>query len=125
MAKQKSRNTQQTQEANRMRIVEFLKKKKGTQKEASEIFAVTERAVNAIWSRYKNGGKRALASKKRGVREGKKINGKQVAEVCRMIKDKLPDQLKLPFGLWTREAVGQLIFDRYGIELSRWQVGRY
>ena len=42
-----------------------------------------------------------------------------------MIKDKLPDQLKLAYGLWTREAVAQLIFNRYGIELSRWQVGRY
>jgi hypothetical protein len=42
-----------------------------------------------------------------------------------LIKDKLPDQLKLSFGLWTREAVQQLILDRFGIELSRWQVGRY
>lgn len=125
MAKKKSRNTQQTQETNRIRIAEFLKKKKGTQKEASEIFGITERAVNGIWFRYKTGGKRALASKKRGVREGKKINGKQVAEVCRLIKDKMPDQLKLPYGLWTREAVQQLISVRYGIELSRWQVGRY
>jgi transposase len=125
MAKQKNRNTQQTQETNRMRIAEFLKKKRGTQKEASEIFSITERAVNAIWSRYKIGGKRALASKKRGVREGKKINGKQAAEVRRLIKDKMPDQLKLPYGLWTREAVQQLISDRYGVELSRWQIGRY
>ena len=37
----------------------------------------------------------------------------------------MPDQLKLAYGLWTREAVQQLILDRYGIELSRWQVGRY
>lgn len=42
-----------------------------------------------------------------------------------MIKDKLPDQLKLPFGLWTREVVQGLIQRRFGIELSRWQVGRY
>lgn len=37
----------------------------------------------------------------------------------------MPDQLKLPFGLWTREAVQQLIQNKYEIELSRWQVGRY
>lgn len=37
----------------------------------------------------------------------------------------MPDQLKLPYGLWTREAVQQLILDRYSIRLSRWQVGRY
>jgi len=42
-----------------------------------------------------------------------------------MIKDKMPDQLQLPSGLWTREAVQQLILNRFGIELSRWQVGRY
>ncbi|NIM35273.1 MAG: hypothetical protein GTN67_07735 [Hydrotalea flava] len=56
---------------------------------------------------------------------GKKITGKQAAEVGQLIKEKLPDQLKLPFGLWTREAVQQLLLDRYRIELSRWQVGRY
>lgn len=33
--------------------------------------------------------------------------------------------MKLPFSLWTREAVQQLIVERFGIELSRWQVGRY
>jgi transposase len=125
MAKQKKRNTQQTQEAIRIRIVEFLKKEKGTQKEASEIFGVTQRAVNGIWAKYKKGGKRILVSKKRGVREGKKVNGKQAAEVRRLVKDKLPDQLKLPYGLWTREAVQQLILNLYGIPLSRWQVGRY
>jgi hypothetical protein len=37
----------------------------------------------------------------------------------------MPDQLKLPFGLWTREAVQRLIADRFGIILSHWQVGRY
>jgi transposase len=42
-----------------------------------------------------------------------------------LIKDKLPDQLKLSFGLCTREAVQQLMLIRYGIELSHWQVGRY
>ena len=53
------------------------------------------------------------------------LNGKQSAEVRRLVKDKLPDQLKLSFSLWTTEAVQQLIADRYDIELSRWQVGRY
>lgn len=68
---------------------------------------------------------RGISSRKRGVREGKKISGVQAAEVRRLIKDKMPDQLKLPYGLWTREAVQQLILDRYSIRLSRWQVGRY
>jgi transposase len=43
----------------------------------------------------------------------------------RLISDRCPDQLKLPFALWTREAVGQLIEERYGVQLSISTVGRY
>ena len=109
----------------REQVVDFLKKKKGTQNQASEIFGLSQSGVEKIWRKYKNEGRRGIGEKKRGVQGGKKINGKQSAEVRQLIKDKLPDQLKLPFGLWTREAVQQLILNRYGIELSRWQVGRY
>ncbi len=121
----KERGSAEVQEAVRLKVVNYLKKKMGTQKQASEIFGLSIRSVNRIWARYKEGGSRLLTSKKRGVQGGKKINGKQAAEVRQLIKDKLPDQLKLAYGLWTREAVAQLIFNRYGIELSRWQVGRY
>lgn len=121
----KKRGKKEAQEAIRIRVVDYLKKRLGTQKQCAEIFGLTERSINRIWNRYKEEGKRGLASKKRGVKGGKKIKGKQAAEVRNLIKDKQPEQLKLPYGLWTREAVQQLIWDRYGIELSRWQVGRY
>jgi transposase len=113
------------QAAIREQVVHYLKKHLGTQLQASEAFGITQRAVNKIWRLYKTGGLRAIKEKKRGVQGGKKINGKQSAEVRQLITDKMPDQLKLPFGLWTREAVQRLILEKYGIELSRWQVGRY
>ncbi len=119
------RGTQQSQETKRRLVVDYLKRKKGTHKEASELFQLSKSAVDKIWTRYKAKGIRSIESKKRGVQGGKKITGKQAAEVRQLVKDKLPDQLKLPFGLWTREAVQQLIERKYGIELSRWQVGRY
>lgn len=122
---QKKRGSQEVQEATRLKVCNYLKKNLGTQKQASEIFGLSIRSVNRIWSNYKLKGSRGLISKKRGVQGGKKINGIQAAEVRRLIKDRMPDQLKLSFGLWTREAVQQLIHDKYGIELSRWQVGRY
>jgi transposase len=122
---QNQRGTKDSQETKRLLVVDYLKKKKGTHRQAAEIFHLSKSAVDKIWTRYKQVGSSGLKSKKRGVQGGKKINGKQAAEVHRLIKDKLPDQLKLPFGLWTREAVQQLMFNRYGIELSRWQVGRY
>lgn len=123
--KTKKRHSEQAQELIRFRVAEYLRGKKGAQKECAAIFGLTEMAVNRIWAKYKEGGKQALRSKKRGVREGKKLKKEQAYQIRQLIKDKLPDQLKLPFGLWTREAVQQLIMSKYGVELSRWQVGRY
>ena len=123
--KVKRRKNKDAQEETRFRVAAYLRKKLGTQKQASEIFGITERSVNKIWSQYKQGGKRALYSKKRGVQGGKKLKKEQAYKVRQLIKEKLPDQLKLPFGLWTREAVQQLILNKFDIELSRWQVGRY
>lgn len=119
------RGSKQSQETKRLLVVEFLNKQRGTQKQAAEYFNLNERTIRRIWQQFKAKGKRGITAKKRGVRGGKKISGRQGAEVRQLIKEKLPDQLKLSFGLWTREAVQQLILDRYGIALSRWQVGRY
>jgi transposase len=121
----KKRGNQESQESTRIRVVEYLKKKLGTQKEASVIFGIEERSINRIWAKYKSKGKRVLQNKKRGVREGKKLNALQATEIKKAIKNKLPDQLKLPFGLWTRDAVKQLLIDKYAVTLSRWQIGRY
>jgi transposase len=66
-----------------------------------------------------------LKARKRGPKGGLALAGHQAATVVRLIEDRCPDQLRLPFALWTREAVGELIQERYGIELSVWTVGRY
>lgn len=126
MGKKDGRNrTASAQSSIRLQVVDYLKKKRGTQKQAADIFGLSRSGIEKIWRLYRVEGKRGIAEKKRGVTGGKKITGKQAAELRQLIKDKLPDQLKLPFGLWTRQAIQQLIHDRYGIELSRWQVGRY
>lgn len=117
--------TASTQEVIREQVIDFLKKKRGSQGEAAKIFGLHIRSVNRMWARYRAGGNRNIKSKKRGVQGGKKVNGKQADELRRLIKNKLPDQLKLPFGLWTRDAVKLLMRKRYGIVLSRTQVGRY
>lgn len=109
----------------REQLINYLKTKKGTQKEAQEVFGLSRSGVEKIWAGFKKIGSRIAINKKRGVQGGKKINGVQAAEIRRLVKDKMPEQLKLSFGLWTREAVQQLILEKYRIELSRWQVGRY
>jgi transposase len=125
MDKPKQRGSVDAQAKVRILVIDFLKQKKGTQQICSELYGITLNGVQKIWRKYKDHGKRGILPKKRGVQGGKKIAGKQAAEVRNLIKDKMPDQLQLAFGLWTREAVQQLILNRYDIELSRWQVGRY
>jgi transposase len=121
----KKRGTKDSQETKRILVIDYLKRKKGTHQQAAALYHLSKSGVDKIWTRYKQKGRRGLVSKKRGVQGGKKINGKQAAEVRQLVKDKMPEQLKLSFGLWTREAVQQLILVRYGISLSHWQVGRY
>jgi transposase len=49
----------------------------------------------------------------------------QAATVVRMVTASCPDQLRLPFALWTREAVCALVKRRFGVEMSVWTAGRY
>jgi transposase len=76
---------------------------------------------------YEEGGEAALASKRRGRRtgEGTKLSPWQAAQVAQALRDHRPEQLKLPFYLWTRDAVVELIERRYGVRISRWTAGRY
>ena len=46
-------------------------------------------------------------------------------EAVRLIRGDCPDQLLLPFALWTREAVAALLGRRFGLKVSRWTAGRY
>jgi transposase len=46
-------------------------------------------------------------------------------KLAKVVVDHHPEQLKLPFYLWTRKAVGLLIQRRSGVQLSIWTVGRY
>jgi transposase len=63
---------------------------------------------------------KAIKPKKRGRKkgEGKVLSAEQEREVRRIIIDKTPDQMKLSFMLWTRQAISELIFDMYGIRLQ-------
>ena len=49
----------------------------------------------------------------------------QTTQAIRLIRDRCPDQLRLPFALWTREAVGELLREQFGLTVSVWTAGRY
>jgi hypothetical protein len=49
----------------------------------------------------------------------------QAATTVRYILSGCPDQLSLPFALWTREAVQELLARKFDLQVSVWTVGRY
>jgi len=97
-----------------------------SQTRAAQVFGVSLRAANKWVALDKSGGLRALKPKRRGRRAGEgRLNPSQGKRIRQLIIDSLPDQLKLPFYLWTRAAVVSLIEREYGIGISLTSVGRY
>jgi transposase len=97
-----------------------------TQTAAARQFALARPTINKWIGLYRRGGLKALAAKKKGRPKGyARLKGWQAAQTVRAITDKTPDQLKLPFMLWTREAVGALIAQRFGVRVSLMTVGRW
>lgn len=96
-----------------------------TQTEAAKVFGVSRRAV-VKWIRvYKKGGSQALERRKKGSRKGGKIQPEHAEQIKNIVKNNCPDALGLPYYLWTRQAVADLVFKLFGIRLSKWQIGRY
>lgn len=94
--------------------------------EAARTFGVSRQAIRNWLSRYAQGGARGLRARRRGrPPEPGRLKPLQAAQVVRTITERCPDQLHLPFYLWTREAVADLIRRKFGIVLSVWTVGRY
>jgi transposase len=96
-----------------------------TQVEVAALFKVTRQIISRWLRAYAQGGAAGLRSRQRGRPKGGMLLPWQAAQTARMIMDRHPEQLKLPFALWTREAVQLLIKRRFGVELSLVTVGRY
>jgi transposase len=114
----------EAQEDLRRRVIRAVEERGMTQAEAVRTFRVSKTAVHNWRKAYRAGGKAALKSKPRGRPRRSPLAGHQAATTVRIIQDRCPDQLKLPFALWTRDAVRELIADRFEIDLSVWTVGR-
>jgi transposase len=96
-----------------------------TQRAVAKLLAVTRVAVNKWWRKSLREGEESLRARKRGNPSGPRLQGTQAATIYNLIRDRCPDQLKLPFFLWTREAVQSLIRERFGVELALRTVGDY
>ena len=95
--------------------------------DVAEAIGVNRRFVGEWVRIYETGGNAALSGGRRGRRAGeqKALSSSQEAMIRRLIVGNCPDQLKLPFALWTREAVGQLIARKTGLSLSLTAISSY
>lgn len=115
----------QAQQELRRRVVHAIIDEKMSQVKASRVLGVGRTSIHNWLKAYQQGGDVALQTHKRGPKHQSRLAGHQAATVVRLITDRCPDQLKLPFALWTRDAVRELIENRYGISVSVWTTGRY
>jgi transposase len=118
------RKSKEAQKEIRMLAINHWKKT-GNMLEVSRIFGVSYPAVRGWVKKFKGQGLEELKADNRGRPKGKELTARQEAVIIRCITNRQPEQLKLAFGLWTRENVGELIERKYGIRRSARQIGRY
>ena len=97
------------------------------QVEVAGIIGVRAATISDWLRTYKAGGKKALKLQHPGPQKGfNSILGvEEEKEIQKMIIDKTPDQLKLPFVLWDRKAVKELIRRHYGVNIAIRTIGDY
>lgn len=116
-------NTRNTIRKRAIRLIES-----GTQKKkVAEIFGVNQNTITNWVKKHKANGIKGLKDKVRGVKsEDKKLlNNQQEKLIQKMITDVMPDQLKLPYALWTRKAVKELVERELGVVLAINTMGDY
>jgi transposase len=99
-----------------------------TRAEAAATVGVGRRYVGEWVVAVERSGEAALAGGRRGRRPGdqRTLSPAQEKKIKGLISRKCPDQLGLPFALWTREAVGLLIERETGVRFSsRSTIGGY
>lgn len=127
MAKRDARFlTPEAQAEIRLRVVNALQEGM-SQTQAAQTFGVSRWSVVRWAKAHRDAGELALAAKRRGRRTGEagKLSTKQCERMRALVVGKLPDQLKLPFYLWTRAAVRELIKRECAVNLSLTAVGGY
>lgn len=98
-----------------------------TVKEIADVVGAHVRTIERWLKLYRRQGDASLKEKRRGRPVGACRKLRLVDEIWlrERIISNTPDQLKLPFALWSRPAIKALILERFGIEMQDRLVGKY
>jgi len=125
MGKQDARSlSAEGQEDLRRRVVEAVQKGL-SQTDAARLFGLARGTVSRWMGLVERVGRRALKARRRGRPPVSRLQPHQAATTVRHILSGCPDQLSMPFALWTREAVQELLSRKFDVQVSVWTVGRY
>ena len=96
-------------------------------REAASQCELSTHTVVAAHKAFRRGGWNALSIHRRGrpVGSGRMLTADQEKKIQQLIQGRTPDQLKLVYALWTRQAVSGLIEAVYGVRLTVRNMGKY
>lgn len=98
-----------------------------TYTQVSQHLQVSVSAIRNWMGLYHEGGRGNLKMLRRGrpVGSNRTLSKQQERTIMKLITDKTPEQLKLPFALWSRPVIRLMIEERYGILLPVRTLGEY
>jgi transposase len=127
MAKIDGRRLTMEAQEERRRIAVRMKKQGSTLDEIQSAIGLSHSAICMAWKAYKMCGSQALKSGLRGCKKGERrhLTNDQENTIRKKIIDHVPEQLRLDFALWTRDAVRLLIKQETGVDMPIRTVGEY
>lgn len=127
MEKVDARTLSQDAQYQKRRMAVKLRASGKSFQEIAAIVEMTPTYVCTICRRYKLHGEQGIAKGTRGRTTGafRSLNQQQEERLCKLLTDKTPDQLKMPFALWTRKAVQELIKREFKLTMPIRTVGEY
>jgi len=95
--------------------------------EIADFLGVNRNSVGTWVKLYKEHGIKGLKLRRPGrkVGSGRRLSPEQEQIIQKMIREKMPDQLKLPFALWNRRAIQALIKEQFSIDLPTRTINHY
>ncbi len=112
--------TSEEQHLLRIKGVEMVFNQKLSKRAAAKILGISRQHLTRWCQSFEEGGYEALKLGRRGRKsvEMRMLKPIQCAAIVNIIKDNTPDQIKMPFLLWERVAVRELILRKFGIVMA-------
>ncbi len=119
--------TSEQQKLLRIKAVDMVFKHGYTKRATAKALGVSRVHVIKWCQAFELNGYEGLELGRRGRRPGEQMALKpwQCATITNIIRDQTPDQLKMPFVLWERVGIRELIRQKFGITLALRTVGDY